>query len=1388
MPEEVDAGRIVASIALDSGALSKGAQEAAKKLKDLNTLLTDNQQKQKESSKVINEAKNKLNELNSKIGDTNKANEKQKQKVEELNDTIEKEQEVLDDLKKEQDNIKDAISETSKELVNNNEQWTVLKGTLANLGAEGIKKVAGQLKGFCSDVIKTGEQFSASMSEVQAISGATTEELKELEETARLYGSTTQFSASEAADALKYMALAGWDTEQSLAALPGILDLAAASGMALGTSSDMVTDYLSAFGMAADKAGYFADLLTYAQGNSSTSAQQLGEAYRNCAANLNAAGQDIETVTSLLEAMANQGLKGSEAGTAVAAMMRDITNKMEDGKIKIGDTTIAVQDMAGNFRDLTAILFDVEKAVNGMGSSQKAAAFSSTFTAESIKGVNLVLNEGMEKISGYEEALRNSTGAASDAAAVMNDNLRGDIKSMESAFDELKLKIFEDAEAPMRKIVQWITKNGIPAIEALAKNIDKIIPIVVAATAAMLSYKAAVAIEKIINGVRLGIAGLTAAKKAHTTATVTDTAATKGATAAQIGLNTAMAANPIGLVVAALGALISLLGTYSVMAGKSTNETKKYRRELENFTKIIDDARKSSADRITQADAEAQYLSNLAEDYDRLRNKVALTESEKKLLRSTSKELAKTLGITTQELKNKDGTYRDITKDVDEYIKKLKEQVLWESHKEEYQAAVVSQENSEKALASAKKVYKAAWDELDRFRKMSYEDLNKELGFSGSDFSITEWEEAYEKRYNEIRKAYEHAGGTMFDYYRQLRHSKEAVAEAEAAMKGYTGAIDESSIEMETYEQVIADALGESTDAVSEFADKGNKSLDVFFDSVDDFSDAIEDSKKKLEELAKEEENLKKQSSSLRSEMNSLASSMSSLEKGETLSYNTLLDLIDKYPEYASELSNAAGNANLQKSALEKLFEAKKQEYTLTQQAAIDNIKASNDETSAIIKNIKKQIEAHADLQTVIVNGLRLPMPTGETLVDLVELNKYQQQLKKNEELIKDYEAKINFVNGLKIGDLTSSGKDSGTSSTNKDKNEIEDLRKKEVDSLSKIGEALTEAIKNRYTEQKKLEEKRIDESIENWQKWENETVGAIQGQIDALDELKNAQQEENRREEYEQKRQALELEMRYAKDDYNRKKIQKQIAALDKNESERLYELEIEERKKALQKEAKNARTVSKEKQNALREQKTSISEKYNTLMSDKALEGEARNMFLNNSSKEISEFIGTYAPEFDLLGTKLGERIYEAFKSRIGDVSGFADKITAAVDNDSGRTKATSELKAWSSLSGQRSRELEKNFSTQALKNKIVEMLDKYSAPIKTVSEYKGMLAYTANSAADRFYDSSGGKIQTSSGGTAKTVNVYLTANFNGQVNSPVQVKRQLESVGQEIAKQII
>lgn len=328
------------------------------------------------------------------------------------------------------------------------------------VGQKALGILTDSLKSVSTGAVEVGQSFDASMSKVKALQGnkLLAGDFEALTEAARKAGAETQFSATQASEALQYMALAGWDAEKSVDTLPAVLNLAAASGMDLARASDIVTDYVSAFSNSNIEAAEMVDLLSFAQANSNTTTDQLAEAWRNCAANLNAAGQDVQTTTSFLEAMANQGLKGSEAGTAMAAMMRDITQQMENGAIAIGKTTVAVQDEHGNFRDLTAIMKDVESATAGMGDAEKAAALSATFTADSQRGLNLLLNEGMDKVAGYEEALRHCGGAAEQAAKTMNDNLAGDLKTQASAWESLQITISNKVEPAMRSIVQAATK------------------------------------------------------------------------------------------------------------------------------------------------------------------------------------------------------------------------------------------------------------------------------------------------------------------------------------------------------------------------------------------------------------------------------------------------------------------------------------------------------------------------------------------------------------------------------------------------------------------------------------------------------------------------------------------------------------------------------------------------------------------------------------------------------------------------------------------------------------------------------------------------------------------------------------------------------------------
>ncbi len=973
---------LTTSYKLNNSGFKKGMDEVVNKLNEYNKALVENQYKQRDCNKAISEAKKHLKELEKETDNGKKADEEQRKQMEALNRTIEEETVRLSQLRTEQASIRSLISQTTRTLTEHNDQWTVLKGTLANLASDTLQKLGRGLKNIVSDVIRTGESFSASMSEVGAISGATAEELQQLEDAARLYGSTTRYSATEAADALKYMALAGWNAQQSIDGLPAVLNLAAASGMDLGKASDIVTDYITAFGLSVDDASRFVDIMSYAMSNSNTTTEMLGEAYKNCAATAHSMGISVEEVTAVLMTMANAGVKGGEAGTTLNTLMTRLATDTKGCASALKEYGVEVYDATGSMNSLSDILSGMVGVWDTLTQEQQANLSKMIAGTNQYAGFQTVM-QGMSKAAkdagmsfdDYTKALESCDGTAQKMASTMSDNLSGDMKAMQSALDELKLKIFDDAEQPLRNIVQWITRNGIPALEALVKNIDKIIPVVVAATAAMVSYKAALAVESIIKGVQQGLAALRAAR-------IADTAATEAEAAAQTALNTAQAANPIGLLVGAIGGLAAGLVSVAMMTNTAAAETKNYNQELEELLKKQSEAEADAA-------AEAKRIELLKTEYDELKDKTSLTVREKERLNAVCEELAGKLGITTEELKTQEGAYRDLTGEVENYIRKLKEQAKYEYYGD--------------IIAEAQKSAVKAEDEIQK--------LSKAIGllFTGN-----------KKDYDEALEMFQALGISTDDL-------DDAINEAERQINEYRKQLEKANAVMKDAEESYL-ALGDSADDATDSIETLNETADDGTKSLEDLKQEAEESSKKLEELAKESKNLQSQSNSLRSEMNSLANSMKQLENGEALSLSTLLDLIDKYPEYAAELSAAAGNADLQKQALEKLFEAKKNDYILTQQAAIDNIEASKELTKQTLSDLEKQAKAYETMGTVvssvagITGGAMAQIAAslrGATLSTQIAALKYE--IGTADDLIESYQKKIELVRNMTFSDLASS-------------------------------------------------------------------------------------------------------------------------------------------------------------------------------------------------------------------------------------------------------------------------------------------------------------------------------------------------------------------------------
>lgn len=363
---------------------------------------------------------------------------------------------------------------------------SLLKGAViekaVDIATNGLGQIAGAAKEAVTEIKKVGSSFEAAMSGVEGVSGATKQEVSQLSDKAKEIGANTKLSAEQAAGAMMNLSIAGWQVQETLDGVDGVVYLARAANMDLAESAQIASDNIAAFNLQASDTTHIADMLAYAQAHSNTTASQLGQAYKNSAANMNAAGQTIETTTAILEALANNGLRSAESGTALAAVMRDMTSKMEDGAIAIGDTSVKVMDSKGNFRDMLDILKDVEKATSSMGDAQKQAALLSTFTSDSIKALNMMLNSGADEIAGYREELENCAGAAEEMGDTMDDNLEGATAAFNSAVESLEITIYEKFSGPLKaatematSAVSSITKAITPQKDAVNEVYDSII-------------------------------------------------------------------------------------------------------------------------------------------------------------------------------------------------------------------------------------------------------------------------------------------------------------------------------------------------------------------------------------------------------------------------------------------------------------------------------------------------------------------------------------------------------------------------------------------------------------------------------------------------------------------------------------------------------------------------------------------------------------------------------------------------------------------------------------------------------------------------------------------------------------------------------------------------
>ena len=503
------------------------------------TIIADLTEKHKKAAEQYGETSDEAKKYAKELREAQAAQERNTKKVDELRTAIINQDTVLKNSQHQVEVYKNDLDELGKEEkeVGDEAQKTTDGGlsafgvALGNLAANVISNLVSKLGELITQTVKTGAAFEQSMSKVQAISGATNEDMDKLNDTAKKLGESTQFTASQVGDAMSYMAMAGWKTEDMLGGIDGVLDLAASSGADLATTSDIVTDALTAFGESADEAGRLADIMAATASNANTNVELMGETFKYVAPLAGSMGYTMEDMSVAIGLMANSGIKGTQAGTSLRAMITrlasptkesmqamselgiEIEKVNEDGTRELksfGETVGELREIFGSINmpvdELTQKLSTLEtqqaayddalaagemtqaqydKKTGELAKSQSElmeraygaeGALKAQYAAmlagkNGLSGFLALVNSSYEDFEKLTKAVNESEGAAAQMADTMTDNLTGDITRLQSAFEGLQIAIFEKLDAPLRELVQTVTNDVIPLIKDVINGV-----------------------------------------------------------------------------------------------------------------------------------------------------------------------------------------------------------------------------------------------------------------------------------------------------------------------------------------------------------------------------------------------------------------------------------------------------------------------------------------------------------------------------------------------------------------------------------------------------------------------------------------------------------------------------------------------------------------------------------------------------------------------------------------------------------------------------------------------------------------------------------------------------------------------------------------------------
>lgn len=650
-----------------------------------------------ENSAEADRAKMKLNGYEAAVAKTEK---QLNQYTQELKDCEEGTGRFADET----EDLDTAVSQVS-------DGFTTMKGVLANLVADGIRLAIDAVKELGRETLQAGMDFESGMAQVAAVSGASSEELELLTEKAKEMGAKTKFSATESAEAFNYMAMAGWSVEDMLDGIEGLMNLAAASGSDLATTSDIVTDALTAMGYSASDAGRLADVMAAASSNANTNVEMMGQTFQYAAPIIGALGYNMEDAAVQIGLMANAGIKGEKAGTALRSILTRLSAPPKECADAMEELGISMTDSEGNMKSLDEIMGDLRKAFNELNETEQTSYAKHIAGQEAMSGLLAIVNAAPADYEKLTKAVNESSGAAEKMADTMNDTVEGQLTLLKSQIEGIQIQIYEKLTPALRDGLDKVseTLEGIDwgkvgdklgdfaakAIDLFVKIIDNADGIIEVVKSIGTVLVATFVINKIAGFAQM-IAGLVTTFRTLKTAT-------DAATTSQKLLNLAQAVTPIGAITAAVAGLATGLIYFM---GK-TDETKEKLATLTEFeqeqvdkvyelSQAYNELSQARDEQVAGINAEFQHYEDLATELDGLvdangRVKEGYEDRVNFILTTLNEAVGTEMELVDGVIQN----YQDEKAAIEQLIETKKAEAILSANEEAYTTAI---QNRDEAL------------------------------------------------------------------------------------------------------------------------------------------------------------------------------------------------------------------------------------------------------------------------------------------------------------------------------------------------------------------------------------------------------------------------------------------------------------------------------------------------------------------------------------------------------------------------------------------------------------------------------------------------------------------------------------------------------------------